>query len=95
MSTPRQTQRLSKDQLQTAIQKESKRFEEHYSWIEKHMPPSFFEEVDQDSILLIVYSLMGFNLNDYFSHLHLKNMAFTLSLDSPDVDLRILKHYKS
>ncbi len=88
-------QRLSKDHLHQAIQRESKRFEEYYSWIEKHMPTSFFEEVDKDSILLIVYSLMGFNLNDCFSHIHLKNMAFTLSLDSPDVDLRILGHYKN
>jgi glutamate dehydrogenase len=95
MDTPRQTPQLTKEQLHAAIQKESKRFEEHYAWIEKHMPPSFFEEVDPDSILLIVYSLIAFPLNDYFSHIHLKNMAFTLSLDSSDVDLRILRHYKS
>ncbi len=95
MNPPREVQRLSKEQLHAAIQKESKRFEEHYSWIEKHMPASFFEEVDQESILLIVYALMGFNLNDYFSHIHLKNMAFTLSLDSPDTDLKVLRHYRS
>ena len=94
MSTSPSRQRLSKEHLHAAIQREAKRFEEYCSWIEEHMPTSFFEEVDQDSILLIVYSLMGFNLNDYFSHIHLKNMAFTLSLDSPDVDLRILRHYK-
>lgn len=95
MNTPHENHRLSKEQLQAAIQRESKRFEEHYSWIEKHMPPSFFEEVDKESIPLIVYSLMGFNLNDHFSNLHLKNMAFTLSLDSPNADLRVLKHYKT
>lgn len=95
MSNPRPSQRLTKEQLNAAIQKESKRFEEYYSWIEKHMPASFFEEVDQDSILSIVYSLMGFNLNDYFSHIHFKNKAFTLCLDSPDADLRVLRHYRS
>lgn len=95
MSTSRPTQRLSKEQLQQAIQQESKLFEEYYFWIEQHMPASFFEEVDQESILLIVHSLMGFDLNDYFSHIHLKHMAFTLCLDSPDADLRILKHYRS
>ncbi len=95
MNNPHESHRLSKEQLQAAIQRESGRFEEHYSWIEKHMPPSFFEEVDKESILLIVYSLMGFNLNDYFSNLHLKNMAYTLSLDSPNADLRVLKHYKT
>ncbi len=95
MSTSRPMQRLSHEQLQQAIQHESKRFEEYYLWIEQHMPASFFEEVDQESILLIVHSLMGFDLNDYFAHIHLKNMAFTLCLDSPDADLRILKHYRS
>lgn len=95
MNIPDENQRLSKEQLEAALRKEGKRFEEHYSWIEKHMPASFFEEVDQESILLLVYSLMGFHLNDYFSHIHLKNRAFTLSLDSPDADLRILKHFKS
>jgi glutamate dehydrogenase len=95
MNTPRPAQRLSKEQLHAAIQKESKRFEEQYSWIEKHMPLSFFEEIDQEGILLIVYSLIGFSLNDYFSHIHLKNTAFTLCLDSPDADLRVLRHYKS
>lgn len=95
MNTPDKNQRFSKEQLQAALQRESKRFEEHYSWIEKYMPASFFEEVDQESIFLIVYSLMGFHLSDYFSHIHLKNRAFTLSLDSPDADLRILKHFKT
>lgn len=95
MSTSRPTQRLSKEQLQQAIQQESKLFEEYYFWIEQHMPASFFEEVDQESILLIVHSLMSFDLNDYFSHIHLKHMAFTLCLDSPDADLRTLKHYRS
>lgn len=95
MSTPHESQRLSKEQLQAAIQSESKRFEEHYTWIEKHMPASFFEEVDKESILHVVYSLMGFNLNDFFSNIHLKNMAFTLSLDSPNADLTVLRHYKN
>src|ERR1700689_413566 len=95
MSTPRPMERLSKEQLQQAIQNESKHFEEYYFWIEQHMPASFFEDVDQESIVLIVHSLMGFDLSDYFSHIHVKNMAFALCLDSPDADLRILKHYRS
>ncbi len=96
MSDPvRPTQRLSKEQLHQAIEKESKKFEENYSWIDRHMPNSFFEEVDQESILLIVHNLEGLDLNDFFSHIHLKNMAYVICLDSPDADLRILKHYKS
>src|SRR5271168_2862638 len=94
-SSARPSQRLSKEQLHQAIQKESKKFEENYSWIDQHMPTSFFEEVDQESILLIVHHLEGLNLSDFFSHIHLKNMAYVMCLDSPDADLRVLKHYTS
>jgi len=75
--------RVSKSKLQFAIHKESKKFEEFYSWIEEHMPPRFFEEVDQESIILIVHSLMGLDLSDYLSHIHLKDRAFVLCLDNP------------
>ncbi len=95
MTLPPPSNRLSKEQLQEAMQREARRFEEFYSWIEKHMPARFFEEVDKDSILQIVYSLMNFDLHDYFCRLHLKKKAFTLCLDSPDADLRVLKHYKT
>lgn len=93
-SSPRPSQKLSKEQLQQAIVKESKKFEENYSWMDQHMPSSFFEEVDQESILLIVHTLENLDLNDFLSHLHLKNMVYVMCLDSPDADLRVLKHYK-
>ena len=80
-----------KDSLESAIHKESKKFEEFYSWIQQHMPPRFFELVDQESIILIVHSLMGLNLSEYFSFIHLKDRAFVLCLDSPDADLNVLK----
>jgi glutamate dehydrogenase len=86
--------RLSKQQLKDAIEKEVKKFEASYFWIDQHMPASFFEELDQESILLIAHSLENFDLNDFLSHIHLKKMGFVMCLDSPDADLRILKHYK-
>jgi glutamate dehydrogenase len=82
------------DKLKLGIQNESKKFEIFYRWLEAHMPPSFFEEVDHENILLVTHSLMGFDLQDYFSHIHLKHSALALCLDSPDADLRILKHYQ-
>src|ERR1043165_4224023 len=95
MSGPaRPSQRLSKQQLKGAIEKEVKKFEESYFWIDQHMPASFFEEVDQESILLIAHSLENFDLNDFLAHIHLKKMSYVMCLDSPDADLRILKHYK-
>lgn len=86
--------KLSKEELKKAIEKESGRFEEHYRWIEEHMPPSFFEEVEADTVLVIAQNLMRLHLQDFFSHIHLKHAAIVLCLDAPDADLRILKHYR-
>lgn len=86
--------RVSKEELQKAIGYESKKFEECFLWIEKHMPPSFFEEIDRESILLVAHSLIGFDKQNFFCHIHLNDAAIALCLDSPDADLKILDHYR-
>jgi len=83
-----------KDNLQSAVHKESKKFETFYGWIEKHMPKRFFEEVDAESIVLIVHSLMALDLSAFYAPIHLKDRAFVLCLDSPDADLRVLKEFQ-
>lgn len=83
----------SHDQLVFAIQKETSKFQEFYLWLEKSMPPTFFEEVSYENIVLIVHSLIGFPLQDYFSNIHLKRAAIVLCLDSADADLKILQDY--
>jgi glutamate dehydrogenase len=83
-----------KEHLAAAVQKESVKCEQCYVWLEQHMPPSFFEEVAQDDILLIAHSLMGFDLQEYFGHIHLKDSSIVLCLDSDDADLRILRQYQ-
>ncbi|CDR34724.1 NAD-glutamate dehydrogenase domain-containing protein [Criblamydia sequanensis] len=82
-----------KQRLQETIKNESRRFEECYSWLEEAMSPAFFEEFGRENVMLIVHSLMGFHLQDYFSTIHLKRAAICICLDSPDADLRILKNY--
>ncbi len=82
-------------QMQRAIIRESQRCEESYLWLQAHMPPRFFEERSEEDILLIVHSLMGFKLQDYFSQVHLKDYALVLCLDSDDADLRILENYQN
>ncbi len=79
--------------LQEAAKIEGEKFQEYYLWLEKAMPKAFFEEVDQENLMLITHSLMGFNLQDYFSTIHRKNSAIALSLDTPDADLRILEPF--
>lgn len=83
----------SHEQLMHAIQSETQRFQEFYVWMEKSMPATFFEEVDHESLMLIAHSLMGFDLQEFFSTIHLKSVAIALCLDSDDADLRILKNY--
>ena len=87
--------RESSRNLEKAIQKESKRWEDCYLWIQKHMPASFFEEVSEENLLQIAHTLMNLNLQDYFAHIHLKHSAIALCLDSHDADLRILKLYQN
>lgn len=83
-----------REELASAVLKESHKCEKSYVWLQQHMPPSFFEELSEDDILLIAHSLMGLDLQDFFAHIHLKDMAMTLCLDSEDADLRILKTYQ-
>lgn len=94
MTANPESNRASHEQFLCAIQNESKKFQDYYLWIEKSMPSIFFEEVSKENIMLITHSLMGFELQDYFSSLRVKNAAFTLCLDSADADLRILKSYE-
>ncbi len=84
---------MDSEGLSLAINDESKKFRDYYLWLEKAMPPDFFKEISRENIMLIVHNLMGFNLQVYFSTIHLKNAALVLSLDSADADLRILKDY--
>lgn len=76
-----------------AMQDESHRFKELYLWLEKSMPKVFFQEVKEEWIHLVVHTLMGFKVQDYFSQIHLKNAAIALIIDSPEADVRILVHY--
>lgn len=80
--------------LQQAIAETSQQFEHYYTWLEKSMPSSFFDEVSYNNRLLVTHNLMGFDLQDYFSTINLKSAAIVLCLDSPDADLRILENYE-
>ena len=90
MKRPNKQDNLSKEK---AVEFESKQFEEYYIWLQEHMPDSFFEEIDPQQYMLIAHYLMGFPLQDYFCQIQLKDEAFVLTLDSPDVDVKILKNF--
>src|SRR5690242_7596107 len=84
---------LSQDELKKAIAAESGDFERAYLWLEQHMPQSFLDEVDPKMRIIIARNLLSFQLQDRFSHIHLKQMAISFCLDGPDADLKILKSY--
>ncbi len=90
MKRPDKKDKLSKEK---AVQFESQQFEEYYVWLQEHMPDGFFEEIESDQYMLIAHYLMGFPLLDYYCQIQLKNEAFVLILDSPDVDMKILKNF--
>ena len=85
---------LTHDQLLAAIQSETHKFQEFYTWLEKSMPPQFFEEINYDNLMLITHSLMGFHLQEYFSTIHLRRAAIVLCLDSPEADLQIFEELR-
>jgi len=92
MQQPKHTPLSSRD-LKTAIQLESQEFEHAYKWLEAHFPPSFSEELDFKTLILIARNLMSFQLQDRFSVIHLKHMAIVLCMDDPEADLRVLKNF--
>ncbi|MFN0064904.1 MAG: hypothetical protein ACKVOH_01570, partial [Chlamydiales bacterium] len=76
-----QNEDFSPDPLKKAVQKETQRFEEVYIWLRESMPSIFFKEVSEEWILLIVHTLIGFRVQNYFSEIHLKNAAISLCID--------------
>ena len=85
---------LSQEELKNAIEAESEQFERAYRWLEKHMPPSFLDEVDSPTRILIARNLMSFSLQDRFTPIHFKHKILVLCNDAPDADLKILKQYQ-
>lgn len=79
--------------LKSAIEREGEKFQECYLWLEKAMPPAFFNEITPNDMLLITHSLIGFELQNYYSTINPKGAAIVLYLDYPDADLRILQNY--
>lgn len=81
------------DQLKQALSLELQQFEKFYYWLVDSMPSIFFKEVEPDWILVIVHALMGFEAQDYFAEMHLKNLAITLCLDAKDSDTLVLERF--
>ncbi len=93
-SNPSPLDQETSPDLAEAVKKESQKFLDYYTWLKSAMPNSFFEEVKKESRLLITHSLMGFDLQNYFSQINFKNGAIVICLDSPDADLRILGQFE-
>ncbi len=84
----------NKEPLREALGQETAEFEKSYQWIQNHFPAKFFEDADVETLRLVTHSLMGFNLQEFFSTILFKNKALALCLDTPDADLQILKHFR-
>jgi glutamate dehydrogenase len=86
--------RLSDEELKKAILKEGENFQKCLLWLENHMPPSFFQEISQQELMLIAHQLVGFEMSEHFCRIQLKDSAIVICLDSPDADLKVLKEIK-
>lgn len=72
---------------------EKESFEEHYLWLEKHMPEEFFEEFTDNQVMTIVHNLMGFKVQGEFVQIHFNDCSIVICQDDPGADLKILKNY--
>lgn len=95
MQPNREDSSLSPEELKKAIEIETKAFEEAYVWLEKHMPRSFLEAVDQETKILIARNLMSFSLQDHFTPIYFKHKIIVLCQDGPDADLRVFKKFRN
>lgn len=95
MQPNRENPSLSPEELKKAIDIETKAFEQAYLWLEKHMPKSFLDVVDQEMKILIARNLMSFCLQDRFTPIYFKHKIIVLCQDGPDADLRIFKKFKN
>jgi glutamate dehydrogenase len=93
MQTP-QYPPLSPDELKKAIAVETKAFEQAYLWLEKHMPPSFLDAIDQETRVLIARNLLSFCQQDHFTPIYFKHKIIVLCTDEPNADLKIFKKFR-
>jgi glutamate dehydrogenase len=84
-----------KELFQKSLESEKRKFEEYFLWVENHLPQSFFDNVDPDTLVFVVHSLMSFERQDFLSHIRFQNQAIALCLDTPDADLKILKNFRN
>ncbi|MBN4066616.1 NAD-glutamate dehydrogenase [Simkania negevensis] len=81
--------------FKSVIERELCDFEIYYDWLEKAMPAAFFEEVNEEELLLIVHALMGFEPLEFFAAIKQRRKAAVLCLDTPDADVRILNKFRA
>lgn len=85
----------SNPELEQAFKKENEKFREYYLWLKDAMDSQLFEELGQANAMLIVHNLMELDLQDYVSHIQLKNSSIVICLDQPHSDLHLLKNFTS
>ncbi len=80
-------------EILSELQSEHEKFRHFYVWLMDNMPQTFFGEVDQGGIMLIVHHMMELEAQKYFSIIQLKYASIVICLEQPDADLRVLKHF--
>jgi len=76
------------------LAKETEQYRENLAWLRASMPETFFSEVGEENVLLVAHNLVGFDLQDYYSLINLRNAAIILCLDDVDADSKIYTKYQ-
>lgn len=81
--------------LEAFLAREVEAYRKNVLWLQEAMPESFFSLIGEDNALLVAHSLVGFDLQDCYAEINLKNAAIVLCLDGPDSDRKIYTKYQS
>src|ERR1700733_9149626 len=82
-------------QVDAFLVKETESYKQRLLWLEEAMPKSFFSEAGVDSALLVAHSLVGFELQEYYATINLRQAALILCLDVPGADIRTFMSFES
>ena len=89
------SEREKQAKAEAFLARETEQYRKNLEWLQSAMPESFFSEIGEENALLVAHCLVGFDLQDYYAEINLRNAAIVICLNNPDADLQIYSKYQS
>ena len=89
------SEREKQAKAEAFLARETEQYRKNLEWLQSAIPESFFSEIGEENALLVAHCLVGFDLQDYYAEINLRNAAIVICLNNPDADLQIYSKYQS